>query len=264
MLIPSPFYLPSSTPFVFTDTEQLFRFNCKTRKKWVWKDRLFCYQFNSLGYRMNKEVNKVDFDNYYAFFGCSHTVGIGLPLEETFAYRISESMNVDYINGAMGGASPDFVFYNFTNFISLAPKKPTVVVINWPDTVRLCVNDSSGTLRIYCPSITHDISFDKVYKIYLLEHNHQLFKLRYYQKAIQEICKSNGIHLFEFTSGQSYREQFVREFPNIPIADPYYPGDEIDVAFGRDISRENIGHFGISHQKIIIDLFNDWYRKNVN
>lgn len=260
MLISIPFNLPKNITFVFTDSEDLFELNCRIRKNWVWKDRLFGYQFNSLGYRMNKEVETVDFDNYFAFFGCSHTVGIGLPLEETFAYRISREHKVDYVNGAVGGASSDFVFYNFTHFISSVPKMPKVVVINWPDLNRMCVNDSTNTIRFYCPAMTHGISFDKVYKIYMLEHNQQLFKLKYQRQIIQELCKSKGIQLFEFTTGQSIQHEFSEQFPDIKLAQPYYPGDPIDVAFGRDITKENTGHFGISHQKIITDMFNEWYK----
>ena len=97
--------------FAHTDSEELFLKNKKKfGPRWYYANKTFEYKFNYLGYRMNKELNEVDYDNHIAFFGCSNTVGIGLELEETFSYRIANQLGVDYINGAIGGASPDFVF----------------------------------------------------------------------------------------------------------------------------------------------------------
>jgi hypothetical protein len=56
------------------------------------------YNFNSYGYRCNEFNNQE-----ILILGCSHTEGHGLPVELTWPYLLSKTMNQDYINLAKGG-----------------------------------------------------------------------------------------------------------------------------------------------------------------
>lgn len=204
--------LPNSTTssFIHLDSEKQFRINQTILgKDWYWHDKSFTYQINDYGYRMNKDLHEVNFDNYIAFFGCSYTVGQGLPLEHTFAYKIAQKANMDYVNAAISGASTDLVFYNFTKLISTAPNLPKIVVINWPEITRAMYwyNDSIIDFLPHTPNTDRQSEGVKFwinsYKSHVLETSNFLNRFDYIRQNIITFCNLAGIKLFEFTTFQT-------------------------------------------------------------
>ena len=203
--------LPNSTTssFIHLDSEKQFRINQTTLgKDWYWYDKSFTYQINDYGYRMNKDLHEVNFDNYIAFFGCSFTVGQGLPLEHTFAYKIAQQANMDYVNAALLGSSTDSVFYNFTKLVSTAPNLPKIVVINWPQFSRAMYwyKDSIIDFLPYTPDTDRPSEGVKFwinsYKSHVLETSNFINRLDYIRQNIITFCNLAGIKLFEFTTYQ--------------------------------------------------------------
>ena len=92
--------------------------------KWLWDNATIEYKMNSHGYRMEKELDKIDFDNYYAFFGCSFTVGIGLPLTTTFPYMISDKNKVDVWEAVGGAKGTGDRTHNWSGYLDKSPKQP--------------------------------------------------------------------------------------------------------------------------------------------
>lgn len=74
----------------------------------------FDYKFNEYGFRCESFTNVDDAPFRVLFAGCSITVGIGLPLNHTWAYMVKErleqefSLTIPYWNIAKGGQSSDF------------------------------------------------------------------------------------------------------------------------------------------------------------
>ena len=203
--------LPNSTisSFIPLDSEKQFKINQSILgKDWYWYDKSFTYQINDYGYRMNKDLHEVNFDNYIAFFGCSYTVGQGLPLEYTFAYKIAQQTNMDYVNAAIIGSSTDLVFYNFTKLISSAPKLPKTVVINWPHFTRTMYwyKDSIINFLPHTPDTDRPSEGVKFwinsYKSHVLETSNFINRLDYIRQNINAFCNLAGIKLFEFTTHQ--------------------------------------------------------------
>jgi hypothetical protein len=203
--------LPRSitSPFIPLDSEKQFKINQTVLgKDWYWYDKSFTYQINDYGYRMNKDLHKVNLSNYMAFFGCSYTIGQGLPLEETFAYKIAQRANMDYVNAAISGASTDTVFYNFTKLISTAPILPKIVVINWPHYARTMYwyKDSIIDFLPYTQYVDHKSEGVKFwmnsYKSHVLESSNYLNRLDYIRQNIITFCNLARIKLFEFTTHQ--------------------------------------------------------------
>jgi hypothetical protein len=203
--------LPNSTTlsFIHVDSKKQFKINqAVLGKDWYWYKKMFTYQINDYGYRMNKDLHEVDLSNYMAFFGCSYTVGQGLPLEETFAYKIAQRANMDYVNAAILGSSTDFVFYNFTKLISTAPKLPKIVVINWPHFARTTYWYKDKMID-FLP-ITLETGFESEgvkfwtnsYKAHVLETSNFLNRFDFIRQNIIAFCKLGGIKLFEFTTLQ--------------------------------------------------------------
>ena len=92
-----------------TDTEELYQKNLVKHPEKIasWSNRPITYKFNSYGFRAD------EFDSDHpgvVFLGCSHTLGIGLPVESTWAHIVSTSLKLRNFNLSIGGTSNDTVF----------------------------------------------------------------------------------------------------------------------------------------------------------
>lgn len=237
------------------DTEELHEMNKKRfGKSWYWYDNPVGYSYNEFGYRM-KELTDVDYDNYFAFFGCSFTVGTGLPLEETFAYKIAKEFDVDYVNGAVGGGSPDFAIYNAITLLSNAPKKPKAIVINWPELSRTCYW-KDNVLEFLLPNFTKNISdyWIKSYQTFMNEESHINHRFKMLRNTLKLICSGHNIQLFEMYSYQS-DDRFMYNYPDIhtvTIARPENePIDRMHLNKARDVHKSMSSHPGIWHQDLV-------------
>ena len=48
------------------------------------------YQFNNYGFRTPDDFNNIDYGN--VFLGCSHTIGIGHHLENTWSFKVNQTI----------------------------------------------------------------------------------------------------------------------------------------------------------------------------
>lgn len=255
-------------PFAHTDSKEAYTDNlAKYGTSWHYYNKPISYKFNRLGYRM-KQLEDVDYDNYYAFFGCSFTVGIGLKLEDTFAYRIAERANVDYINAAMGGSSVDFVYYNFINLMNNAPKKPKAVFINWPGIYRTFYWISDDIHHPMLPSLTIDGPWRKSYEDFVVMDTQVFKRFEIIRSTVHLVCKLANIPLFEMTTYQDFYEtnKFNQRYPdiitNLPIAhDKFEDSENVHINRARDINKAKHAKFGVSshpghmHQDEIVKRF---------
>ena len=245
-----------SLNFAHTDSEDTYLKNKKKYgPKWYYADKTLHYHFNYLGYRMNKELHEINYDSHIAFFGCSNTVGIGLELEETFSYRIANQLGIDYINGAIGGASPDFVFYNITHYLNNVETYPKFIVVNWPQTSRTLFWEHDQ-MHFFLPALESTARhWRESFKEYITENSNQLRKFSYYRDNVKLLCKLADIKLIEVTSWQD-TDGFWERNPDLPILNLCNYGDKYDINIdkARDIQPgSEIAHPGIYHQQVIVD-----------
>ena len=81
--------------FSGTDTSKIFLENLKTQSNdWYYRSNIISYDRNSNGHRC-KNIDEIDLNNYILFIGCSHTEGIGLKLEDTYPYLLSNKLECD-------------------------------------------------------------------------------------------------------------------------------------------------------------------------
>ena len=127
--------------FVPGDSEEQFKENAsKQSDDWYYHTANITYSFNSLGHRCN-DFNKVDPDNYILFTGCSHTMGMGLELEKTYPYLLSQELKMSYYNLAIPATGMDIVEYNLLTWLFKMTKKPRLIVTQWPDHSRFMEYD---------------------------------------------------------------------------------------------------------------------------
>jgi hypothetical protein len=134
------------TPFTGGDSEEQFIRNKPTQPDdWYYLDHPITYSYNEYGHR-SRNIGEIDLDNYIIFTGCSHTVGVGLELEKTFPYLVSQKLGVDYYNIAVAATGIDVLEYNLLTWMAKVKKKPKHVIIQWPDHARFASYQSDYDL----------------------------------------------------------------------------------------------------------------------
>lgn len=248
--------------FLQTDTEELYLQNKKLRgPSWEWYNRPITYKLNSLGYRMDKNVEDVDFDNYFAFFGCSFVAGIGMAQEDLFAHRIAKQYNKDYINAGMGGSGTEFILYNLTKLLTDAPRPPKAVVINWPEPTRTLLwrNGHYASFLIGFTGDTNDPWWSQVYGYWneafhkiAMEESHILNRTRMIQSAVRLMCRQSNIVLFE-TAFAGTENIFKPEVEFINWREEY----------ARDVKLDNSGgHPGKYFHDEVVTRFDNFIKRN--
>jgi hypothetical protein len=123
-------------PFIGGDSEEQFINNSKKMPEdWHYHTTPVTYDYNNYGHRC-KNFEDIDQDNYILVTGCSHTMGVGLELEKTYPYLLSEKLGMDYYNLSVPATGIDVLEYNLLTWYFKIPKKPKLLVVQWPDHSR--------------------------------------------------------------------------------------------------------------------------------
>jgi hypothetical protein len=252
----------SSTLFYGTDNADDFKIN-QTRlpSEWMYNTTDISYNFNSAGLRMDKEISDVN-SNYLIAFGCSHTLGVGVALKDSWPYLMAQELNMDYINSAVSGSSIKLNVINFFNMLSTVKELPKIVAIAWPSSVRYTWYSKEQFL-FYLPRY----ATDKVeFKLQTQAYNDMLMtdllttESIFYRNMLKTTCNRLGIKFCE-TSFDPVCE-FVSTLnitladnsPLLKLIDSCYYSNSIDVEylnnyFARDVrDLDNnciFGHVGI-------------------
>lgn len=177
----------SNLLFTGGDTKSNFEKNLKVQPAdWYYRNREISYKKNANGHRC-KNISEVDLDNYILFTGCSYTEGIGIELEKTFAYLVSQKLNVDYYNLALGGSGPDVCFFNLVKFYFTVKKLPKFLILQFPQETRFVTFNHESSLQI--PYFFNGIWIDKCKDFILAgeELNYFDTKSKLFLTLIQEI-----------------------------------------------------------------------------
>lgn len=121
--------------FLGSDNLETYEKKVAEVKDWYYKDKEITYSLNEYGHRC-KSIKEIDLDNYILFLGCSNTEGIGVELEKSFPYLVSQSMNCDYYNLAVEGTGIDVLEHNLVNWFYTVKQKPKYVVLQYPGYTR--------------------------------------------------------------------------------------------------------------------------------
>lgn len=128
------FYSFKESQWLGTDSKTQYLDNLKNNYEGLqsngWIDASFTYKFNSHGFRCDEFTD----DDSIMFLGCSHTLGVGLPLEATWAYQTAKALKLKCVNLGQGGCSSDTAYRLASYYIDRL--KPKIVVIRPPDPAR--------------------------------------------------------------------------------------------------------------------------------
>lgn len=125
-------------PILFTghDSQRLYDSHLKTMPDdWYYRQKIITYNYNNFGHR-SKNIEEIDLSNYILFFGCSHTMGIGNAVEDTYPYLIANTLKCDYYNMSVEGSGTDIMMHNLTTWLLHVKEKPKLLVWQWPNPQR--------------------------------------------------------------------------------------------------------------------------------
>ena len=89
-------------------------------------------EYNSSGFRMTKELEDIDLDNYCLFLGSSHTEGVGVEIEQRYSTLVSAVLKCEEVNLSVGGGGIDAVEHNLLSWFMHTKKEPKHIIIEWP------------------------------------------------------------------------------------------------------------------------------------
>lgn len=100
--------------FIGYDSETLFEYNLKNNKllleKNNWINTQIKYWYNNYGFRTYDDFDIKKDNDVNMFFGCSLTDGVGLNIEDTWAYKINQKLGGSFYNFGQSGSGVDVAY----------------------------------------------------------------------------------------------------------------------------------------------------------
>ena len=134
MILPD-FILPTRQNQIWTESGMDSLNDCLDKKHFKSYPYPIEYRYNSRGYRDAEWPEDVsELENAIWCFGDSFTVGIGSPVEHTWAHLLQQHTNRRVINISMDGASNNWISRKAVEVLQLI--KPKIIILHWSFTHR--------------------------------------------------------------------------------------------------------------------------------
>ena len=97
-----------------------------------------CWPGDAIRYREARSelIISMNSDAYILVAGCSHTSGVGIDINHSWANVLSRQLDLDLVNLARGGACARYVADVLIDYLAKAPTQPKLVVVQWPNPYR--------------------------------------------------------------------------------------------------------------------------------
>ena len=151
-------YMPGPGVYKFLNKNEQIQSNPK------YKD--FSYHINDIGFR--DQYPPTDTKNLFAFFGCSMTLGEGLPTEDNFPHLVSKHFNKQHLNFGLPGIGAYRIALIFAAAVNVWDIETAVVTL--PNWARFHYVDSNNNMKLIhlpysidnkeCETVRQDILSD--------------------------------------------------------------------------------------------------------
>ena len=174
------------------DTQSLYIDNLRTNRdllaKYNWIDAEITYQFNDQGFRSEE----FDCSRSILFLGCSFTMGIGLPYEQTWPYLVATDLALKNFNLGIGGGSNDTAFRLGQYWIPKLLPQVVVWLLSYQDRIELL--DQTKAHQILGSDLTETPGSDYM-KMYVSQNFNGVLNKRKNLLALQQVCHNLKIPL---------------------------------------------------------------------
>lgn len=187
------------------------------------------YKFNSLGYRGSEP----QWDRPLLMtFGCSFTMGIGLPQDLVWPWIVGKHLDLEVVNFSLGGMPADWCFRMAEYWVQY--HRPVLAVMLAPphERIELIVNDK-GTGYTYSSQNPVNDKFLQIWFSY--EENIRLNSIKN-KLAFKSLCDQEGVQSLYYD------------------AYDWFAKSREEIGFARDYM-----HAGpTGHKKLADQIINDW------
>lgn len=178
-----------------SDSEERYKQNLLRRpdllKKYGWDEHSVSYTFNKEGFRADEFTGGVG--DSVVFLGCSLTVGVGMPLEDTWAYKVASILGLRRYNLGIGAGSNDTCFRMAYYWIPRLRPKYVVMLSPSENRIELITDEEQF---LFVPSMYYD-RFDGFYQEWIGHPaNAQMNRIKNVM-GVQTVCNSIGVPLLE-------------------------------------------------------------------
>lgn len=247
--------------YLYSDSERLYKHNLKTLPNdWYWREHghRVIYKINKQGFRMEKNFEDIDLENYSISLGCSYALGQGMPFDETYSFKITQQQNVDLVLLANAGHGFDTFFHNFFLFIETYKKLPKFVLIGHttPERKTYWVKNSFFE---YTPESIHKIR-EKTYREFLTFEANFFHDFQIKRLSMINFLKTNNIPYLEFTG---MPDVVLYEHLNIPCRNDLKTHHK-PLARDHQLYKGLLAtHPGFEYQESVINYFNETIGKDL-
>ena len=214
-------YYPANRSNIWTDfdNEDLFNSNLSKNKLLeYYKKNPIEYSYNNYGFRTPDDFN--DIDEGDVFLGCSHTVGVGHHLENTWPYKVNKEIGGKFWNLSQGGSGIQTAFrllYGFKDYLKVKnifhlvlfhpryefiQEDRVIKLANWMISDKI-QSDNEPTILEYWDNgeekRTEINSFKEFYVNILGSPSHTVYTNESYIYALKGLAKEMGCNYYYLT-----------------------------------------------------------------
>jgi len=191
------------------------------------------YRYNSVGHRNAFDLKDLPDRKFGIAFGCSISEGIGLKEETIYHQEVSKRIDIPIYNCAIGGASNDVSYWNFTQI--MRRYKPAVVLYQLTSSTRFLLHHNNKIF--FTMGQPNPMEKEDVLEFVVLANklNYGRLRTQLQMEAIKTICKVTNTKLV-----------FLEAFKDFKLTnstqDEYPHGltpDELLVPIGKDFGWVN-------------------------
>ena len=204
-------YAEQNLTWISTDTKERYNENCKNLKitdMIKQYDGKIIYQLNSDGFRCNEL--KED-PRCLVALGCSHTFGVGLPVEDTYCVRLAKMLDCDWYNLGVPAGSTDTAFRIASYWIPII--KPKYVVIVGPQPTRFEIRKSKNDEHVFVPGNTDDEPIaQEITKRFIVNDENIKFNRQKNLLAIENLTKRYGGSFYPHNLSHNTNTDWARDY----------------------------------------------------
>jgi hypothetical protein len=191
------------------DTQQRYEENLKNNRalleQYGWIDAKFTYRFNSHGFR----CEAFSHDPSVVFLGCSLTLGLGLPVNDTWASLVAKKLNLANFNLALGGAANDTSFRLAYHWLPVI--KPQIVIYCSTFAHRLEMITHDNWMDVAMPNFVSPIWGDTFYQSWTDNEANEFYNSEKNCLAVQKLCHDQGIKFVSVSATDLGRVDLARD-----------------------------------------------------
>lgn len=196
-----------------TDSQELYEKNTKSKytqqllAEFGLLDVEIDYTFNSHGFRSIEFDQKID----VVCFGCSFTMGTGLPMSYTWPSQLASMTGLSVANLGHAGSSNDTAFRFAKHYLKLLKPQHAVWLQTDAHRIELLDDHAQTSLNILSSDTKNPCANDYFVKTWFGSSSNQQINLAKNTMAFEHLCNQLQIHSVILPRSQVYNNDQARD-----------------------------------------------------